>query len=221
MRYWISGTIAALAFVIPVWQTAHATTQDLVHRVAPTAWPELPQRAQDLAQRIVQLQDHGKLPFAIVDKQAALISVYHADGTLSGVSTVLLGLTAGDESSPSVGERTQTGQLRISDRTTPAGRFDSIPGRNLTGEAVVWIDYGSALAIHRLRPAPISEMRPQRMASGNPLDKRISAGCVVAPEAFFDAVIKPVLGTGRAAVYVMPEHKSWQEMWTTLKQPAL
>ncbi|MCY7307438.1 MAG: L,D-transpeptidase [Rhodoferax sp.] len=184
--------------------------------VAPSAKSADAQPALDLALRIVQSGDHGNVPFAIVDKQAAQITVYRNDGTLVGTSTVLLGITPGDASMPGVGYRTQTGQLRLEDRTTPAGRFDTVPGRNLTGEAVVWMDYGTALAIHRLRPAPVHEKRVQRMASGNAHDKRISAGCVVVPEAFYDGIIRPLLGNGRAVVYVMPESTPWQHMWNLL-----
>ncbi len=168
--------------------------------------------------RIVQSSDHGRLPFAVVDKQAGMIMVYHQDGAFAGASTVLLGLTPGDESTTGVGQRTQAGRLEAGDRTTPAGRFESLPGNNLAGEHVVWISHADALAIHRLRPAPAGERRVQRMASSNPRDKRISAGCVVVPEAFYDGVIRPVLGHGRAVVYVMPENSPWLQMWTGLAQ---
>jgi len=209
---------------ITVWATAvtlltafcQPGTSAASEAVAPLAQPTDARPALDLALRVVQSGDHGNFPFAIVDKHAAQISVYRHDGTLVGTSTVLLGITPGDASMPGVGYRTQTGQLRLEDRTTPAGRFDTVPGRNLSGEAVVWIDYGTALAIHRLRPAPTHEKRVQRMASSNAHDKRISAGCVVVPETFYDLVIRPVLGNGRAVVYVMPERTPWQHMWSLL-----
>jgi hypothetical protein len=70
---------------------------------------------------------------------------------------------------------------------------------------VVWIDYDSALAIHRLRPGPSQQHRATRLASADPKARRVSAGCVVVPVAFYEAVVSPVLGRSRAVVYVMPE----------------
>lgn len=170
--------------------------------------------ARALALRVMASADHGARPFAIVDKQAARITVYRADGSVAGTSPVLLGRTSGDEASPGVGERAQSGGLRLADLTTPAGRFTTQPGRNRAGDNVVWLDYGNALAIHRLRPAPAVQQRERRMASADPRDKRISAGCVVVPVAFFDTVVQPVLGRSEAVVYVMPEDSSrWPTLW--------
>ncbi len=162
--------------------------------------------------QVLATVDHVQRPFAIVDKQRAQLSVYHADGTLAGTSDVLLGQMPGDGSTVDVGQRTQTGRLRMQDRTTPAGRFDSQPGRNLNGEGVVWVDYATAFAIHRLRPAPAAQRRAERLASADQQARRISAGCVVVPVAFYDAVVAPVLGLGRAVVYVMPEDSDWRRL---------
>lgn len=172
---------------------------------------------QQLAQRVVRAADPGRRPFAIVDKHAATIAVYLAGGALAGVSRTLLGQARGDHSLPGVGERTQTGQLRPQDLTTPAGRFESVPGRNRQGEAIVWLDYDSALAIHRLRPGLSRAERARRLASSRVADKRVSAGCVVVPESFYDQIVAGVLGRGPGVVYVMPEeaapHESWRELW--------
>ena len=162
-------------------------------------------RAQAPMAGVLMTDDHRQQPFAVVDKRAATISVYRADGVLAGTSSVLLGSTPGDHSMPGVGERAQTGQLRADDRTTPAGRFNSEPGRNRAGDAIVWVDYASAFAIHRLRAGPSKEHRARRLRSVSAADKRVSDGCVVVPEAFFDAVVQPTLGRTRGVVYVLPE----------------
>ena len=125
--------------------------------------------------------DHHGRPFAVVDKHDARIYVFEANGRLAGASAVLLGLTPGDFS---VGIDRAPASLTLAERTTPAGRFDARPGRNDKGEDIVWIDYAASLAIHRLRPAPLQERRPARLASPSPEDNRISAGCVVVPVAF-------------------------------------
>ena len=221
MRHRIAAWLAALLLALPAWLPVPAQAGRAAPGSTTPDWPSPPPAAQDLVSHIVQSADHGQLPFAVVDKQAAMLMVYRPDGVLAGVSTVLLGLTPGDHSNPGVGARTQGGTLANADRTTPAGRFESLPGRNLSGEHVVWIAYADALAIHRLRPAPPGEKRGARMASTNPRDKRISAGCVVVPEPFYDMVIRPVLGNGRAVVYVMPENSNWQQLWSSVAAPEL
>jgi len=158
-----------------------------------------------LAQQISASGDHGAMPFAIVDKRAAQLVVFHADGRLAGGSAALLGSARGDHSSPGVGERAQSGSLRPDDTTTPAGRFVSQPGRNHTGEAVIWVDLQAAFAIHRLRPGAAHASRARRLASARAADKRVSQGCVVVSVAFFERVVQPLLGARSAVVYVMPE----------------
>lgn len=148
-------------------------------------------------------------PFAVVDKKDARLFVFSANGRLVGAAPALLGLARGDDSAPGVGRKVSTGIPR-EERTTPAGRFDSEPGHNISGEAIVWIDYDAAVAIHRLRPAAASQRRPQRLASGSAADKRISLGCVVVDEAFYDQVVATTLGRQRGVVYVLPETRDWR-----------
>lgn len=213
---WLAPLVLAVSALLPGYAHAKQATPS----TGSSDWPALPSAVKDLASHIAHLADNGGLPFAVVDKQAAMLMVYRRNGGLAGVTTVLLGLTPGDRSSPGVGARAQDGRLTIADRTTPAGRFESEPGHNLSGEHVVWIDYGEALAIHRLRPAPTGEERIKRMASARPRDKRISAGCVVVPESFYEGVVRPVLGTGPAVVYVMPENSDWTQLWKNLAMTA-
>jgi hypothetical protein len=197
MRFWTLGLNAALLVAIlsgPVTPACATSASD--PPPAAVVW---------LARRVLASADHGGLPFAVVDKKAAMLTVFRGNGQLVGTTPVLLGQTVGDQAMPGVGARTQSGQLRIADRVTTAGRFDSQPGRNLAGEAVVWIDYESALAIHRLRPGSSQHDRALRLASADPQARRVSAGCVVVPVAFYDAVVAPLLGRGRGVIYVMAE----------------
>jgi hypothetical protein len=148
-------------------------------------------------------------PFAVVDKKDARLYVFSASGRLVGAAPALLGLARGDDSAPGVGRKVSTGIPR-EERTTPAGRFETEPGHNISGEAIVWIDYDAALAIHRMRPTAASERRPQRLASGSPADNRISLGCVVVDEAFYEQVVATTLGRQRGVVYVLPETRDWR-----------
>lgn len=160
--------------------------------------------ARYVAHWVLQQGDHQGLPFAIVDKKAAKIFVFASGGQLLGAAPALLGLAPGDHTVPGIGERPLS-QILPSERTTPAGRFVSEPGRNLKGEDVVWVDYDAGLAIHRVRPGNAQERRQQRLATASPADNRISLGCVVVDVAFYESVIAPVLGRQKAVVYVLPE----------------
>jgi hypothetical protein len=168
--------------------------------------------ARQLARWVLHMDDHRGMPFAIVDKAQARIHVFDAHGRLQGTSAILIGQAPGDDIAPGVGERAQVGRVPFDERTTPAGRFITQPGRNLTGEHVVWVDYESAFAIHRLRPGPGLRDREARMASPDPAQHRASLGCVVVPVAFYDGVIREVLGRSQAVVYVMPEMRTLQGM---------
>ncbi len=158
-----------------------------------------------VADQVMSSGDHLQQPFAVVDKRAAVLTLFSAGGQLLGSSPVLLGSTRGDHSVAGVGERTQTGRLQPGDATTPAGRFNSAPGRNRSGEAVVWLDPELAFAIHRLRPGAAQADRAQRLAARNPARQRVSAGCVVVPVAFYETVLHPLLGRQAGVVYVLAE----------------
>ncbi len=107
--------------------------------------------------------DNRGRPFVIVDKKDARVYVFEPSGRLIGASAVLLGLAPGDQSVADIASRSAA-SLAPEERTTPAGRFESEPGHNDKGEAIVWVDYDAALAIHRLRPAPARERRAERLS---------------------------------------------------------
>jgi hypothetical protein len=167
--------------------------------------------ARALAEWAFDTRDAKGKPFAVVDKRGAKLYVFRANGELAGATAALLGQTLGDGSVPDAGLRVN--RLGLDERTTPAGRFESEPGRNHRGEAIVWFDYDAALAIHRLRPAAASQRRPERLASGTPEDNRISLGCVVVEPAFYDRVVATTLGRQRGVVYVLPETREWAPLF--------
>jgi len=184
------------------WQASAAT-----HAAPPTLAPETPSSDVRFAAQWVREHgdNHGR-PYAIVDKKTANIYVHAADGRLIGSSAVLTGFARGDESVPGIGAR-PVDRIRPFERTTPAGRFESQPGRTLTGEANVWIDYDTAIAIHRLRPGRSQPARQAALKSADPAAHRQSYGCVVVPPAFFDGVVMGALGRTRGVVYVLPEDR--------------
>lgn len=200
---------SSTAWAAIAWaQPASASPQEF-HSVQPTA------EARRLVDWVRASRDARGKPYAVVDKRAARIYVFHADGRLAGHTPALLGSTFGDHTVPGVGERAQTGRLGPDERTTPAGRFESQPGRNDKGEHVIWVDYASAFAIHRLRPGFAYSARATRLAGAQADDMRVSWGCVVVPVAFYRDVVEPVLGASRSVVYVLPETATLQAVFPT------
>lgn len=209
-RRWLRAAAGGTAWVAlaALAQTAAATPG--LGAVAPSA------EAGRMVEWVRKTGDPRGLPFAVVDKQAAHIYVFHGDGRLAGHSQALLGSTIGDHTVPGVGERAQAGKVGLDERTTPAGRFEAEPGQNNKGEHVVWVDYDAAFAIHRLRPGAAYKARAARLGNAEVADKRVSWGCVVVPVAFYTQVVERVLGAGRSVVYVMPETRSLQHVFHAL-----
>jgi hypothetical protein len=118
----------------------------------------------------------------------------------------------GDDSVPGIGTR-PISKVLPHERTTPAGRFMAERGHNTLGHDVIWVDYGAAVSIHRVRTSNASERRLQRLATASVDDKRISYGCINVPVAFYEAYLRPTFATRRAPVYVLPELKPVQQVF--------
>lgn len=166
-----------------------------------------PADVRQVAAWVVRAADNGRQPFALIDKRRAQLYVFEPGGQLLGTSPVLLGYAVSDRSVAGIGSR-PIHQIRPQERTTPAGRFVSVPGRNTLGHDVVWVDYESAVSMHRVRPTDPRERRLERLATPTPADNRISSGCINVPVAFFDSIVWPTLGRGSALVYVLPEQRA-------------
>ncbi len=195
----------------------------LVLMASPLAWPApLPDfgaqhaspQARAVAHWALSTGDHGRRSVVIVDKRQARVFVLEASGHLVGASPVLLGSAHGDHTVPGIGDRPLS-QIRPEERTTPAGRFIAEPGVNAQGEDIVWVDYASAVSMHRVRARVPEERRLQRLATPTPHDNRISYGCINLPRRFYEEVLAPRARDG-AVIYVLPEVRSLQEVfgWT-------
>ena len=73
-----------------------------------------------IAEWVAASGDNRGLPFVIIDKVAAEVVVFAADGRLRGAAPALLGLARGDDSAPGVGDR-PLASIGPHERTTPAG----------------------------------------------------------------------------------------------------
>lgn len=159
----------------------------------------------DIAAWAIASGDNLGHPFAIVDKSAAQLVVFGADGKVRGLAPALIGSAVGDHSAPGVGDR-ELSNIPLKDRTTPAGRFIAAFGPAVGGETVLWVDYDTAVSIHPTPDTDISrkEKRAERLASPTPDDNRISHGCINVSPAFYAKIVAPAFKKG-GVFYVLPD----------------
>lgn len=186
-----------------VWLAAAAWSPAALAAADPWSRSGASVDAQRLVRWVSASANHQGMAFAVIDKPAATIHVFGPAGGYAGSAPVLLGSALGDHSAPGIGQRPLS-QIRPHERTTPAGRFVSEPGSNLQGHDIVWIDYQSAVSLHRVRGNP-AERRVQRLASPVLAERRISHGCVNAPTDFYNRNIAPWFGREAGVVYVLPD----------------
>jgi hypothetical protein len=175
-------------------------------------------QARSLADQVVRTADTDSRPFAIVDKIAARVYVFDAEGRLIGAAAALLGIAIGDHSAPGVGTL-DLAAIRMEDRTTPAGRFQADIGRNYDGKEILWVDYNAAISMHPVINTKPAERRPHRLATPTASDNRISFGCINVPAGFFKTVVSRAFSSAGGVVYILPELASSAPI-SLLKVPA-
>lgn len=168
--------------------------------------------ARQVADWIVSSADNGGLPFVIVDKKDARVFVFDAAGRILGNAPALLGVARGDSTVPGIGERKYS-EMPPKDRTTPAGRFVAGLGMSSRGEDVLWVDYESAVSLHRVVTTTPKERRLERLATPTPLDNRISYGCINVPAQFYEGVVRPTFSGTEGIVYVLPETRPVRDLF--------
>jgi hypothetical protein len=171
-----------------------------------------PDDVRKMADWIVTSGDNRGMSFVIVEKPHAQVFAFDASGKLVSSAPCLVGAATGDDSVPGVGTMTLA-QITPEMRTTPAGRFVSSLGPDLGKKDVLWVDYTNAISLHRMVNNVRSERRPERMASSDPLEHRISWGCINVPAKFFDKAIEPAFTGTSGVVYILPEVKSMQQIF--------
>lgn len=223
------GARAGLTVILAFWATAAAATPGQASLVEPVT--ELAQYASKPANRalpgehrgradfreesasaqvrhlahwVVDSRDNKGLPYLIVDKVAAKVFVFDAGGRLQGAAPALLGMERGDGTAEGIGKQ-KLSAMRPKDRTTPAGRFVASLDRDLQGQEILWVDYDTALALHRVPKGQPAERRAQRLESPTPEDNRISYGCINVPAAFYESIVSPAFTSTFGVVYILPE----------------
>ncbi|HEY5711890.1 MAG TPA: hypothetical protein VIT38_08350 [Allosphingosinicella sp.] len=165
---------------------------------------------------VIASGDNSGLPFIVIDKAAATVTVFDPQGEMLGETPALLGIANGDESTPGIGERALS-EMGPEERTTPAGRFPAAFGPAIGGHPVLWVDYATSVALHPVVSANRSERRLQRLRSPSPDDNRITYGCINVPARFFTGLVRPLFVERGGIVYILPDARPLEDVFPQLR----
>ena len=164
---------------------------------------------------VVASGDNQGLPFIVIDKMTASLLVFDADGILSGAAPALLGMAAGDDATPGIGDR-DLPEIGSAERTPPAGRFQAQLGVALGWKDVLWVDHATSVALHPVVTGTRTERRMQRLRSATAEDNRITYGCINVRQDFYAEIVRPLFEGLGGIVYVLPEVKALDEVFPDL-----
>jgi hypothetical protein len=165
---------------------------------------------------IIGSRDNHDLPFIVIDKVAAEVFVYDAQGGMIGAAPALLGEAFGDDSVPGIGDR-ELSDIKPEERTTPAGRFVAKLGPSKGLGNVLWVDYPTSVSLHPVITNKRDEHRLERLMSPTPDDNRITHGCINVPVTFYKEVVVPMFKDTHGVVYILPETKPLKEVFQDFK----
>jgi len=168
---------------------------------------------------VVASGDNRGLPFIVIDKTAAAVFVFDAQGNAVGAAPALLGVASGDDSTPGVGDR-DLSQIGPAERTTPAGRFVARYGPAYGGHTVLWVDFANSVALHPVVTTNPRERRLQRLESLSPEDNRITFGCINVPIPFYREIVQPLFAEAGGIVYILPETRPLEEVFPGMRVAA-
>lgn len=159
---------------------------------------------QLVARWVTESGDNKQLPFIILDKVQAHIFVFSADGSLVGGAPALLGLGVGDVLPKGIAGKPLS-QIQEKDRITQAGRFLARKGLDSHKKEVLWVDFGSGLAIHPVVTGNAAQRRLERLNTPTPRDNRISWGCINVPADYYASTVSSTFSSNKGYVYILPE----------------
>ena len=125
-----------------------------------------------LASWVPASRDTGGLPFIVIDKVEAEVLVFDSKGLLLGGAPALLGIAAGDDATPGIGDK-ELNEIGPAEKTTPAGRFRAQIGPAKGNQKVLWVDFNTSVAMHPVITTNPKERRLARLQSPTPKDNRI------------------------------------------------
>lgn len=174
-----------------------------------------------VADWIAASRDNGSLPYIIIDKKAADLFLFDAQGKSRGEAPILIGIATGDEATPGVGSK-NLAEIGPAERTTPAGRFLARYGLAAGRQRVLWVDYGTSVALHPVPKGTRKERRRERLLSPAADDNRITFGCINVPITFYSKKVRPLFRKKGGVVYVLPDTKPLEVVFPRLRvQPFL
>lgn len=182
----------------------------------PLVEPVRTEAAQRMVAWIASAHDNGSLPYAIIDKQAASLSLFSAKGEFLGETPVLLGIGIGDDSTPGVGAK-DLADIGPAERTTPAGRFVAKFGMAFGRQRVLWVDYANSVALHAVITTHKKEQRVERLLSPSPEDNRISFGCINVGTSFYTKQVRPLFLKKGGVVYILPDTKPLETVFPRVR----
>lgn len=216
----IFPALAALALTLPVSARAAEGGRPPEPTQAQPAKAEdeteLSPAAARVADWIASSGDNGKLPYAIIDKNAASLFLFDAKGKSLTRVPVLIGVAVGDDATPGVGSK-NLAEIGPAEKTTPAGRFLAKFGMAGGRQRVLWVDYATSVALHPIPPgASKKERRRERMLSATPDDNRITFGCINVPIAFYGKRLAPLFRKKGGYVYILPDTRPIEQIFPRL-----
>lgn len=219
----IMPPLAVLAMIATGVQAAPAPKRQPARAAARVPAPPVAPSGNGalVADWIAASGDNRKLPYAVIDKTAASLTLYDGKGRLLSRVPVLIGIAPGDDATPGVGAKTLD-KIGPAEKTTPAGRFLAKFGYAAGRTSVLWVDYANSVAIHAIpADAAKGEKRVQRMLSPDPAQHRITFGCINVPRAFYATTLRPLFRGKGGYVYVLPDSKPMEEVFPRLRVHAL
>lgn len=209
-----ASVLAGLALSAPV--VAQSAGKEQAARAEPEkAEPVLSAAATRVADWVATSNDNGKLPYIIIDKQAASLFLFDAKGKPLGEAPVLIGIAEGDEATPGIGAKSLS-EIGPAEKTTPAGRFLAKFGRAVGNQKVLWVDYYTSVALHPVVTSNKREKRRERLLSPTAEDNRITFGCINVPATFYTKSVRPLFQKSGGIVYVLPDTKRLEEVFPPL-----
>lgn len=177
---------------------------------------ERPETVSRVASWIGVSRDNGSLPYIIIDKQTAELFLFDSRGRARGTAPVLIGVAVGDEATAGVGAKSLA-EIGPAERTTPAGRFVARYGLAVGKQRVLWVDYGTSVALHPLVKGTKQERRRERLLSPTSDDNRITFGCINVPPAFYSRSVQPLFRKKGGVVYILPDTKPLDDVFPRLR----
>jgi hypothetical protein len=209
LKRFVPAFVLAASLLAPV-----AYAQD----VGGSERPAAPSSAAEalLTRWVIASGDNHGAPFAVIDKQAGVVSIYSRDGALLGAAPALVGTSPGDDATPGIGDR-ELWDIPPEERTTPAGRFLASYGAAKGAKRVLWVDFQTAISLHPVVTTKPKERRLERLASIEPDDNRITYGCINVSADFYRDVVQPTFDGAYGVVYILPDTKPFDEVFPRVR----